>query len=131
MKMKSGFQVVLNWDGSDGGTYSEDAYAANEDSACIAVAEAMAKSGDAPTFDSEDDKEEWIRGRARDVVSCESDFEVLKFTLERCFGDVLFEDGCHRMIDLEVLSELITDNKTRLVQASGTAAPSVDPQVAQ
>ena len=113
--MKQLFNVILAWGQTDEGNYTATVAAPTDGAAALLVAEEMAESRDAPKFDDDADRQQWIARRAADVVDIYPTDVQLRQDLGALFSDELYPDGVVREINLEELGRVLSENRDRLL----------------
>lgn len=119
------FNVTMpyNSDDIDGeGTYSTTVRAADTDHAKRLCATEMADSGQRE-FDSDSDREAYIDEHAEGWADVYPTIDQLTQDMSTVFADQLFPDGVKREINLEVLGQILAQNRELVI---GTSVPDLN-----
>lgn len=114
------FNVTMPWnvngDPEAEGTYTTTVRAADEDKAKRQCAEEMADSGQRE-FDSDSYRQDYIDALAAGWADVYATADKLKQDMSKVFADQLFPDGVSRDINLEVLGQVLTQNRELVIGA--------------
>lgn len=109
------YNVTLSWGSVEEGNYSDAVIAEGEDAARRALAEQMARHPDAPEFDSEDEREEWIKDRINGFNDVYPVSAQLTQDMAALFAQELFDCGRVRQINLVELGRVLAENRERIL----------------
>ncbi len=114
--MLTPFSVTLPWNPSDAdeGTYATTVWADNCDEAVRLVAEEMAEHPDGGCG-TDEERAEYVKLLIADGGYVVEVAKELVQNMQVVFEKQLFPDGCIRQLNLDVLSQLLEENRDRLV----------------
>jgi hypothetical protein len=113
--MAEGYNVTLSWGSVEEGNYSDVVVAEGEHAARRALAEQMADHPDAPEFDSDTEREEWIEERSNGFNDAYPVSAQLTQDLTTLFAKELFNGCSIRQINLAELGKVLAENRERIL----------------
>jgi DNA mismatch endonuclease (patch repair protein) len=115
IKMTEHYNVTLSWGSVEQGNYSDVVIAEGEDAARRALAEQMADHPDAQGFDSNNERDEWIKDRINGFNDVYPVSAQLTQDLATLFHQELFDGGHVRQINLVALAQVLAENRERIL----------------
>ena len=113
--MAEHYNVTLSWGSVEQGNYSDVVIAEGEDAARRALAEQMADHPDAQGFDSNNERDEWIKDRINGFNDVYPASAQLTQDLATLFHQELFDGGHVRQINLVELAQVLAENRERIL----------------
>jgi hypothetical protein len=111
------YNVTLSWGSLEEGNYSDVVMAEDEDAARRALAEDMADLPEASEFETDDEREEWIKDRLNGFNDVYPVSAQLRQDMGTLFAQELFGGGQARKIDLVQLGKVLAENRERILGA--------------